>query len=323
MARRVLLLFVLLLAVVAGPEARPASAQAGPSQRAVLVTGASSGLGRKITERLAAGGYFVYAGARKAQDLEALNAIPNVQSVRLDVTVPADIAAAVETVRKGGRGLYGLVNNAGVLLIEPLIETDEEDLRFIFDVNVMGPYRVTKAFSPLIIESKGRIVTTGSLSGTLSGSLSGPYSMSKHAIEAFTDALAAEMTRFGVSVSVLEPGNYRSEIGQSLLARMNARGKSFVGSPYEEDMKRVEAFARGIATDPEPDDVADAAYAALTDANPKLRYLVVPNQGQARVTIAGLFRRVAQLNDGQKYSFSRDSLVAMLDQALAQAGGRR
>jgi hypothetical protein len=78
-----------------------------------------------------------------------------------------------------------------------------------------------------------------------------------------------------------------------------------------------------ILTDPEPDDVAAAAYAALTDANPKLRYLVVPNQGQARVAIGSLLRRVAQLNQGQPYSLSRDSLVAMLDQALAQAGGRR
>jgi NAD(P)-dependent dehydrogenase (short-subunit alcohol dehydrogenase family) len=322
-SRRVLLPFVLSLAVVAGPATRAASAQADPPQRAVLVTGASSGIGRKITERLAAAGFFVYAGARKARDLAELNAIPNVQSIRLDVTVPAEIAAAVETVRQGGRGLYGLVNNAGVLIISPLIETDEVDLRYIFDVNVLGPYRITKAFSPLLIASKGRIVTTGSLSGTLSGSLSGPYSMSKHAVEAFVDALAPEMARFGVKVSVLEPGNYRSEIGQSLLARMKARGESFAGSPYEADMKRVETFANGIANDPEPNDVAEAAYAALTDTNPKLRYLVVPNQGQARVTIAGLFRRMAQLNQGQKYSISRDSLVAMLDQALAQAGGQR
>jgi NAD(P)-dependent dehydrogenase (short-subunit alcohol dehydrogenase family) len=77
----------------------------------VLVTGASSGVGRKITERLAAAGFFVYAGARKAQDVAEPNAIPNVQSIRLDVTVPAEIAAAVETVRRDGRGLYGLVNN--------------------------------------------------------------------------------------------------------------------------------------------------------------------------------------------------------------------
>ncbi|MDX2057145.1 MAG: SDR family NAD(P)-dependent oxidoreductase, partial [Gemmatimonadales bacterium] len=128
--------------------------------KAVLVTGASTGIGRKITELLAARGYFVYAGARKPEDLAALSRIPNVQGIRLDVTVPAEIAAAVETVEKAGRGLHGLVNNAGVAVIEPLIEIDEQDLAFQMDVNVMGPYRVTKAFSRLLIASKGRIVTT-------------------------------------------------------------------------------------------------------------------------------------------------------------------
>src|SRR4051794_16930207 len=87
-------------------------AQAPATQRAVLVTGASSGIGRKITERLASHGFFVYAGARAQKDLDDLNAIKNVQAVRLDVTVPSDIAAAVATVTKAGRGLYGVVNNA-------------------------------------------------------------------------------------------------------------------------------------------------------------------------------------------------------------------
>ena len=81
--------------------------------KAVLVTGASSGIGRKITERLAADGYFVYAGARKESDLQALGAIKNVQAVRLDVTKPEDIEAARKVIEHGSFGLYGLVNNAG------------------------------------------------------------------------------------------------------------------------------------------------------------------------------------------------------------------
>ena len=93
-------------------------------QKAVLVTGASTGIGRHVTEAMAAEGYFVYAGARKQKDLDALNAIPNVQGVRLDVTIQEEVDAAVETVRKGGRGLYGLVNNAGVVSGGPLIEMD-------------------------------------------------------------------------------------------------------------------------------------------------------------------------------------------------------
>jgi NADP-dependent 3-hydroxy acid dehydrogenase YdfG len=97
------------------------------NRKAVLVTGASTGIGRKVTERLAADGYFVYAGARKEADLQALGAIPNVQAVRLDVTKPEDIDAAVATVTKAGRGLYGLVNNAGIVTIGTLIDMKPEE----------------------------------------------------------------------------------------------------------------------------------------------------------------------------------------------------
>jgi NAD(P)-dependent dehydrogenase (short-subunit alcohol dehydrogenase family) len=131
------------------------------AQKAVLVTGASSGLGRSMTEMMAAQGYFVYAGARKDKDMEELNVIENVQAVRLDVTRQDEIVAAVKTITDAGRGLYGLVNNAGVLVLQPLIEISEEDFNFQMDVNVYGPYRVTRAFAPLIIESRGRIAISG------------------------------------------------------------------------------------------------------------------------------------------------------------------
>lgn len=131
-------------------------------QKAVLVTGASTGIGRKVTEKLAAEGYFVYAGARKDADLAALDAIENVDAVRLDVTKPEQIAAAVETIAKGGRGLYGLVNNAGVAVMGPLVEAREEDLHWVMDASVYGPFRVTRAFSPMIVADKGRIATISS-----------------------------------------------------------------------------------------------------------------------------------------------------------------
>jgi NAD(P)-dependent dehydrogenase (short-subunit alcohol dehydrogenase family) len=179
-------------------------AESSPDQKAVLVTGASSGLGRSMTEMMAAQGYFVYAGARKDKDIEELNAIENVQAVRLDVTKQAEIDAAVKIITDAGRGLYGLVNNAGVLVMGPLIEIDEKEFNFQMDVNVYGPYRVTRAFAPLIIESRGRIAIIGSISGILSSSTWGPYAMSKHAMEAYGDAPKDEMKRFGVKVSLIE-----------------------------------------------------------------------------------------------------------------------
>ena len=86
-------------------------------------------------------------------------------SVRLDVTSPAEIAAAVETTTRAGRGLYGLVNNAGVAIVGPIVQTTDEDFDYIMNVNVYGPYRVTRAFSPLLIGAKGRITCISSLSG--------------------------------------------------------------------------------------------------------------------------------------------------------------
>lgn len=288
------------------------------ARKAVLITGASTGLGRAMTELLASKGHFVYAGARKDRDMAELNGIENVQAVRLDVTVQQDIDAAVKTISEAGRGLYGLVNNAGVAVIAPLIEIDEEDFDFQMDVNVSGPYRVTKAFAPLIIESQGRITTTGSISGILSGTLFGPYSMSKHSMEAFTDSLAAEMERFGVQVSVIEPGNYRSDIGKNIARRMKARGLTAEGSLYEEELKGM--MARVNSDEPmggDPAEVAEAALHALFDENPKRRYMVVPNERQAEITVRKAMEEMVQLNQGQKYSYDRETLIRMLDELMA------
>jgi NAD(P)-dependent dehydrogenase (short-subunit alcohol dehydrogenase family) len=287
-------------------------------QKAVLVTGASSGSGRVIAETLAARGYYVYAGARKQADLDALNKIENIHAIRLDVTIQSDIDAAVEAVRNKGKGLYGLVNNAGVAVLGPLVEIPESDVEFVFDVNVYGPYRVTKAFAPLIIESKGRITTTGSISGILSRQFYGPYSMSKHAMEAFTDSLASEMERFDVEVSVIEPGNYQSDIGKNIARRMKARGQTIEGSLYKEDLERMMGFVN--SEEPmggDPMEVAHAALQALFDENPKRRYMVVPNERQAQITVAKAMEEMVQLNQGQKYSYTREQLIEMLDAAMA------
>lgn len=305
------------IAVTVAPSLAAAQSSTG-AQQAVLVTGASSGIGRKITETLAAKGYFVYAGARKPEDLTALNAIKNVQAVKLDVTVPADIAAAVETVRRGGRGLHGVVNNAGVAVVAPLIDVEEKELSSLFDVNVFGPYRITKAFAPMLIESKGRVVTISSISGILSGAFFGPYSMSKHAIEAYGDALSVEMARFGVRSSLIEPGNYRSEIGRSTTSQAEAALKRLTGTPFEQQARSMVAAMGNYDNYPEPDDVAAAALHALFDPNPKMRYMVVPAARQAEVTIRKAIDELVQLNQSHKFSYDRDALVRMLDEALAR-----
>jgi NAD(P)-dependent dehydrogenase (short-subunit alcohol dehydrogenase family) len=315
-------IFLALIGALSMPCATLLAQEIAPStQKAVLITGASTGIGRNMAETLAAEGFFVYAGARKQADIDALSAIDNIMGVRLDVTVQEEIDAAVATISAEGRGLFGLVNNAGVAVVGPLIETDEDDMQFQMDVNLFGPYRVTKAFAPLVIESRGRITTTGSISGILSGPLLGAYSMSKHGVEAFTDSLAVEMQKFDVHVSVIEPGNYVSAIVGTLKRRIEAREQSTEGSLYEEEMNRM---LTGMESnyDKGPDEVSAALLKFLTDANPKRRYMVVPEQRQAEVTIRKAISELVQLNERHEYSYTRDELIKMLDEATDRPGDR-
>lgn len=279
--------------------------------KAVLVTGASTGIGHKITERLAADGYFVYATARKPEDLKALGAMKNVQALRLDVTHPEDIAAALETISKAGRGLYGLVNNAGVATIGSLADMRFEEYELVMNVNASGPMRMIKSFEPLIIEQKGRIVNIGSISGILAAENLAAYSMSKHAIEALTDSLAGQLSAAGVRVSVVEPGNYNSDIGKSALARMGMDSPAARSTSYAARADRSKYK--------EPDEVAAAVEQALFEPEPKRRYMVVPNQEEAEITIRKQIEQLVQLNEGQPYAYDRTTLVKMLDEALAKA----
>lgn len=285
-------------------------------QKSVLVTGASSGLGRRITEALAENGHFVYAGARKPGDIAALSAIENVKGVRLDVTIQSDIDAVLAEIRQDGRTLHGLVNNAGVAVFGPLHTTSDDELEFVFDVNVDGVVRVTRAFAPMIIENQGRITTTGSISGILSSPTLGAYSMTKHAVEAFTDSLAAQLEPDGVWVSVIEPGNYKSEIRETTAARELADLEASGAGIPDEMRARMQAMVAAEQQMAEPDAVAEAALHALFSDAPKRRYMVVPNEREAEITIRKAIEELVQLNEWQAYRYSRDELVSMLDEAL-------
>ena len=287
-------------------------------QKAVLITGASTGIGRNMAERLASEGYFVYAGARKEKDLAELDAIENVKAVRLDVTSQEQVDAAVALIVDEGRGLWGLVNNAGVATRSPVAGIDDGDLEFVLAVNVNGVVRVTRAFIPLIVESRGRIVTTGSIAGILSSPESSVYSMSKHAMEAFTDSLAREMEAAGVHVSVIEPGSYKSHIRRTTVARIRGNLESAGVELTDEMRARMKAAADRELTLDEPDAVSDAAMHALFSDAPKRRYMVVPNEEEANLTIRKSIEELVQLNDWGPYTYSRDELVEMLDEALGQ-----
>jgi len=285
-------------------------------QKAVLITGASTGIGRNMAERLAGEGYFVYAGARKDKDLAELDALENTKAVRLDVTRQEDIDAAVALITEEGRGLWGLVNNAGVGTGGPGAEISDADMDFVFDINVMGVVRVTRAFLPLIVDSKGRVVTTGSVAGIGSGPGSSVYSMTKHAVEAFTDSLAAEMAPVGVQVSVIEPGSYKSRIRRNAIGRF-MQGIEAADQEVPEEMRaQAQQLAEQEVALDEPDDVSTALVHALSADTAQRRYLVTPTDAQAERTVRALVRELAELNQWEQRHFTRDELVQMLDEAL-------
>ncbi len=269
----------------------------------MLVTGASSGIGRKITEQLAAKGYLVFAGARSDDDLRALAAIKNVRPLRLDVTKPKEIDAAVATVHREGRGLYGLVNNAGILTNGTILDTKMSEFNAVMSVNVYGPWRMTRAFAPLIIASKGRMINISSINGFDAPARLGAYSMSKHAVEALTDALAEELAPLGVQVSVVEPGTFKTEIAANEVERAGTG-------------KRVADF---ISHAKDPGEVASVVEKALFEPRPKRRYMIAPDAQQASVAIQAQIEHLVEINENQPYAYDRNTLVKLLDGALAQS----
>ncbi|OLS22949.1 MAG: putative oxidoreductase [Candidatus Heimdallarchaeota archaeon LC_2] len=278
----------------------------------ILITGASTGIGRCITELLSAKGYTVYAGARKQTDLDELDQIENVKAIKLDVTNADQIENMVQLIKNEGKGLYAVVNNAGVGDSGPLIEFQEENFDFLINVNIKGPFRITKAVADFIIESKGRIITIGSISGILSSAFLGPYSMSKHAMEAYSDSLSLEMKKFDVKVSLIEPGNYDSAIVRSATTRAQLKPNFLENTKYGEELQTIREGADSESGDRSnfkpPDEVADAIYDALTSDIPKARYMVTPDLEEATRTIDKAISELIQLNENPKYSFSPEQL---------------
>ncbi|MBN2151998.1 MAG: SDR family oxidoreductase [Candidatus Lokiarchaeota archaeon] len=244
--------------------------------RWVLVTGASTGIGRATAEYLAANGFDVYAGARKPEDLAALGSLHRVVPLRLDVQRDSDVQAALEEVSKAGTGLFGIVNNAGIVKAGPLMDVPVEDMIEQFDVNVIGIHRVTRAFLPLVVAAKGRVVMMSSDSGFFATPIFGPYCASKFAVEGYADSLRREMNVLGVKVAIIEPGRIATPIwnkGEALLARE-------ISSPLAPLAKKVgrHAIDGGNKKGIPPVEVAKAVHHALASDRPKERYIVADNK---------------------------------------------
>ena len=315
--------FIAILLLITGllasnPSSADEHSDEDNSKKAILVTGATSGLGLKMTETLSKAGYTVYAGARKDADMKRLEAMENVEAIRIDVTIQSQIDAAVKTIESKGRGLYGLINNAGVAVFGPIAEVDVSELEYQMNVNVYGPYRVTQAFLPLLKESKGRIATTGSIAGIRASRFFSHYAMSKHSVEAFTESLSVELEQYGITVGVIEPGNYASQIGNTARKRILEKDYWAESSDYSDGRKGVLTSLAQVDQGNDPQDVADAALHFMSNDEPKFRYMVTADHKQSHAIVRAMIQKTIQLNQGHDYTLDKAALIKILEEELAK-----
>lgn len=248
------------------------------TERSILVTGASTGIGRATAVRLAENGFRVFAGVRRPEDGERLAAGAfGITPLMLDVTNPEHIAGAASTIAEAG-GLYGLVNNAGIASAAPLEFVPLDQLRHQLEVNVVGQVAVTQAVLPLLRASRGRIVNVTSIGGLIAGQMLGPYNASKFALEAITHVLRQELAPWGIEVVAIEPGVIATPIwGTSTAAadRMLEPNRAAVTELYGAQVEAAQRMAANATTKGiSPDEVARAIERALTARRPRTRYPV-------------------------------------------------
>jgi NAD(P)-dependent dehydrogenase (short-subunit alcohol dehydrogenase family) len=251
-----------------------------PRTQSVLVTGASSGIGRACATLLTRQSFRVFAGVRKHEDGAKLEreVEGHLFPVLLDVTDPNSIADAAETISAQLRngGLDGLVNNAGIGFSGPFEFLPMEDLRTLYEVNVFGQVAVTQAFLPLIRRTTGRIINIGSVGDRLAMPFGAALCSSKSALASMTEALRMELHPWGIHVSLIEPGSISTPAvekvtrqAERLFERLPAEAERLYGSMFRSFISRVaECEKHGSA----PGVVAETVCQALTDRKPRTRY---------------------------------------------------
>lgn len=255
-------------------------------QRAVVVTGASTGIGAACVAALADAGFFVFGSVRKEADAERLKSRfgENFMPLFFDVTDAEAIAKGAETVESQLRGatLAGLVNNAGVAVPGPLLHLPIADLRRQLEINLIGQLQVTQAFAPLLgarqplAETPGRIVMMSSIAGRFASPFLGAYNASKFALEGMSDALRRELKVYGIDVVLIEPGMIATPIWDKA---ESADFTHFDDTVYGPAARRVQKWAvEEGRTAPGPEIVAAAALRGLTASRAPLRIPVMKNR---------------------------------------------
>jgi len=250
--------------------------------KAVVVTGASTGIGQSCALYLDRLGFTVFAGVRQQADADAIQQIGSERLIPLfiDVTKADTITAAVQIVKAtvGDVGLVGLVNNAGIAIGGPLEFIPVAKLRTQLEINVIGQIAVTQTFLPLLRQGQGRVINMSSISGRVAMPFFGPYAASKFALEALTDSLRVELRPWGIEVISIQPGAIVTPIWEKSVARAEQILNDF---PDEADNlygPRLAALRQTVLKTGQNGipavEVAKVVARALTTKRPKTRYLV-------------------------------------------------
>jgi NAD(P)-dependent dehydrogenase (short-subunit alcohol dehydrogenase family) len=248
-------------------------------RKAVLITGASSGIGAVTAHVLAERGFHVFAGVRRAEDGARIAAEigERCTPVIIDVTDRAAIDSAADALAKAG-GIFGLVNNAGIAVAGPLEYLPLETIRNQFEINLFGTLAVTQAMLPMLRRSVGRIVNVGSIGGRSPFPLMGPYAGSKAALDIMTTILRMELAPADIAVSYIEPGSHKTAIWERSGKAADTLERDLPPlalDHYGDALRGMRAIAaRQERTGGDPRDVAHAIAAALTAAQPKARYTI-------------------------------------------------
>ena len=245
--------------------------------KTVFITGAGGGLGGATARYLAQRDWKVFAADFDAGALKALAAEVDVTPVQLDVTGAANCEAAYRRVARACDGLDGVVNFAGILAVGSVIEIDPDIIRRVLDVNVMGTVRVNHALFPLVLARKGRIVNISSETGWQSPMpFNGAYALSKHAIEAYSDALRRELSFLDVPVIKIQPGPFRTGMVASIEQNFERVAQA---SKYFKDVLQTikKATIREQGKAHEPELLAQVVHTALTTRHPRIAYSVKPD----------------------------------------------
>ncbi|ARV60699.1 short-chain dehydrogenase/reductase [Nostocales cyanobacterium HT-58-2] len=255
---------------------------AATTKGAVVVTGASTGIGEACALHLDKLGFQVFAGVRREMDAQTLKQKSSfrLNPIFLDVTDANSIASAARTVADavGDAGLFGLVNNAGIAVAGSLEFLPTDEFRKQIEVNVIGQLAVTQSFIMLLRQAQGRIVNIGSIGGRSAAPFLGAYNASKFAMEALTDVLRMELRPWGISISIIEPGAIATPIWKKSLTEMDRIRQNLPQQAHKLYGNAINAVGNRAATMAQngisADRVAEAVIHALTAKKPKTRYLV-------------------------------------------------